>query len=130
MDAAAADALPAQFAQIGKFDHLVLALGSGKGVGPFATVSLGDVKLRASRRRSMPHFATAQAALPFLNPTGSLTFVSGRLRPSRGTGHGRDWGRQCGGSGARADPRRRTQAAARKRRLPGRDRHALVGRLS
>jgi uncharacterized protein (DUF1330 family) len=29
MDAAAADALPAQFAQIGKFDHLVLALGSG-----------------------------------------------------------------------------------------------------
>ena len=31
MDAAAADALPAQFAQIGRFDHLVLALGSGKG---------------------------------------------------------------------------------------------------
>src|SRR6202020_2842934 len=45
MDATAADALPAQFAQIGKFDHLVLALGSGKGVGPFATVSLGGVKL-------------------------------------------------------------------------------------
>jgi NAD(P)-dependent dehydrogenase (short-subunit alcohol dehydrogenase family) len=30
MDATAADALPAQFGEIGKFDHLVLALGSGK----------------------------------------------------------------------------------------------------
>jgi NAD(P)-dependent dehydrogenase (short-subunit alcohol dehydrogenase family) len=45
MDAAAADALPTQFARIGNFDHLALALGSGKGVGPFATVSLADVKL-------------------------------------------------------------------------------------
>jgi NAD(P)-dependent dehydrogenase (short-subunit alcohol dehydrogenase family) len=75
MDAAAADALPAQFAQIGKFDHLVLALGSGKGVGPFATVSLADVKL-GFEEKVFAHFATAQAALPFLNPTGSLIFVS------------------------------------------------------
>ena len=76
MDAAAADALPAQFAQIGKFDHLVLALGSGKGVGPFAAVSLAEVKL-GFEEKVYAHFATAQAALPFLNPTGSLTFVSG-----------------------------------------------------
>ena len=76
MDASAADALPAQFAQIGKFDHLVLALGSSKGVGPFATVSLGGVKL-GFEEKVYAHFATAQAALPFLNPTGSLTFVSG-----------------------------------------------------
>src|SRR6202453_14376 len=76
MDAAAADALPAQFARIGKFDHLVLALGSGKGVGPFATVSLAEVK-HGFEEKVYAHFATAQAALPFLNPTGSLTFVSG-----------------------------------------------------
>jgi NAD(P)-dependent dehydrogenase (short-subunit alcohol dehydrogenase family) len=75
MDATASDALPAQFARIGKFDHLVLALGSGKGVGPFATVSLADVKL-GFEEKVYAHFATAQAALPFLNPTGSLTFVS------------------------------------------------------
>lgn len=75
MDAATADALPGQFAQIGKFDHLVLALGSGKGVGPFATVGLADVKL-GFEEKVYAHFATAQAALPFLNPTGSLTFVS------------------------------------------------------
>jgi NAD(P)-dependent dehydrogenase (short-subunit alcohol dehydrogenase family) len=76
MDASAADALPAQFAQIGKFDHLVLALGSGKGVGPFATVSLAEVK-HGFEEKVYAHFATAQAALPFLNPKGSLTFVSG-----------------------------------------------------
>ena len=75
MDAAAADALPAQFARVGNFDHLVLALGSGKGVGPFAAVSLSDVKL-GFEEKVYAHFATAQAALPFLNPTGSLTFIS------------------------------------------------------
>jgi NAD(P)-dependent dehydrogenase (short-subunit alcohol dehydrogenase family) len=75
MDATAADALPGQFAQIGRFDHLVLALGSGKGTGPFASVSLADVKL-GFEEKVYAHFATAQAALPFLNPTGSITFVS------------------------------------------------------
>jgi NAD(P)-dependent dehydrogenase (short-subunit alcohol dehydrogenase family) len=76
MDAAAADALLAQFAKIGKFEHLVLALGSGRGVGPFASVSLADVKL-GFEEKVYAHFATAQAALPFLNPTGSLTFIAG-----------------------------------------------------
>src|ERR1700684_452400 len=75
MDAAAADALPAQFARIGNFDHLVLALGSGRGAGPFPTVSLADVKL-GFEEKVYAHFATAQTALPFLNPTGSLTFIS------------------------------------------------------
>jgi NAD(P)-dependent dehydrogenase (short-subunit alcohol dehydrogenase family) len=75
MDATAADALPGQFAQIGRFDHLVLALGSGKGIGPFASVSLADVKL-GFEEKVYAHFATAQAALPFLNSTGSITFVS------------------------------------------------------
>jgi NAD(P)-dependent dehydrogenase (short-subunit alcohol dehydrogenase family) len=75
MDASAAAALPTQFAQIGKFDHLVLALGSGKGVGPFASVKLADLK-SAFEEKVYAHFATAQAALPFLSPTGSITFVS------------------------------------------------------
>ena len=75
MDAAAAAALPGQFAQIGKFDHLVLAVGSRRGLGPFATVSLADVKL-GFEEKVYAHFATAQAALPFMNPTGSLTFIS------------------------------------------------------
>jgi len=76
MDAAAADALPACFARIGKFDHLVLALGSSKGVGSFASVRLDEVKA-GFEEKVYAHFATAQAALPLLNSTGSLTFVSG-----------------------------------------------------
>jgi NAD(P)-dependent dehydrogenase (short-subunit alcohol dehydrogenase family) len=54
----------------------VLALGSGKGLGPFATARLADVKL-GFEEKVYAHFATAQAALPFINPTGSLTFISG-----------------------------------------------------
>lgn len=75
MDAAAADALPACFERIGRFDHLVLALGSGRGVGPFATVDLSDVR-RGFEEKVYAHFATAQAALPLLNPNGSITFVT------------------------------------------------------
>ena len=75
MDATAVEALPAQFARIGRLDHLVLALGSSKGAGPFASVSLADVKL-GFEEKVYAHFAAAQAALPFLSPTGSLTFVS------------------------------------------------------
>lgn len=76
MDAAKADTLAAKFALIGMFDHLVVALGSSRGVGPFATVSLTDVKL-GFEEKFYAHFATAQAALRFLNPRGSITFVSG-----------------------------------------------------
>jgi NAD(P)-dependent dehydrogenase (short-subunit alcohol dehydrogenase family) len=75
MDATATEALPAKFGKIGKFDHLVLALGSGKGIGPFASVSLDDVKL-GFEEKVYAHFGTAQAALPFVSPTGSITFVS------------------------------------------------------
>jgi NAD(P)-dependent dehydrogenase (short-subunit alcohol dehydrogenase family) len=75
MDAAEADTLPGLFAEIGPFDHLVLALGSGKGMGPLASVSLADVKL-GFEEKVYAHIAAAQAALPHLNPTGSLTFIS------------------------------------------------------
>jgi hypothetical protein len=69
------------FAQIGQFDHLVLALGSGKGgVGPFATLGLGDVKL-SFEEKVYTQFATAQPALAFLNPT--IVSPSFRLYPLR-----------------------------------------------
>jgi NAD(P)-dependent dehydrogenase (short-subunit alcohol dehydrogenase family) len=75
MNATDADSLPGLFAQIGAFDHLVLALGSDKGVGPLASVSLADVKL-GFEEKVYAHIAVAQAALPHLNPAGSLTFIS------------------------------------------------------
>jgi NAD(P)-dependent dehydrogenase (short-subunit alcohol dehydrogenase family) len=63
------------FAQIGPFDHLVLAFGSSKGAGPFASVSVGDVR-QQFEEKVFPHFSCAQAALPHLRKDGSITFVS------------------------------------------------------
>lgn len=76
MDAADAATLPGCFERIGRFDHLVLALGSGRGVGPFAALDLADVRL-GFEEKVFAHFAAAQAALPFLSPQGSITFVGG-----------------------------------------------------
>jgi NAD(P)-dependent dehydrogenase (short-subunit alcohol dehydrogenase family) len=74
-DASKTDLLQDNFSRIGSFDHLVLALGSGKGLGPFASVNMADV--RASfEEKVYPHFANAQAALPLLRKDGSITFIS------------------------------------------------------
>jgi NAD(P)-dependent dehydrogenase (short-subunit alcohol dehydrogenase family) len=75
MDAAATDTLSETFSRIGAFNHLVLALGSGKGLGPFASVSLTDVR-QSFEEKVYPHFAVAQAALPYLDKDGSITFIS------------------------------------------------------
>ncbi len=75
LDAAATTSLPEAFAHIGPFDHLVLSLGSGKGAGPFASVSLDEVR-QGFEEKVFPHFATAQAALPYLRKDGSITFIS------------------------------------------------------
>src|SRR5690348_3357623 len=45
VDAANPNAVAALFASIGRFDHLVLAFGSNKGLGPFATIGIEDVRL-------------------------------------------------------------------------------------
>jgi NAD(P)-dependent dehydrogenase (short-subunit alcohol dehydrogenase family) len=75
LDAVDAESVGRAFAEIGAFDHLVLAFGSGKGVGPFASVSVADVRL-GFEEKVFPHFACAQAALPSLRKDGSLTFIS------------------------------------------------------
>lgn len=75
MNAAEAKGLPEIFAAIGPFDHLVLALGSRKGFGPFAAMSLTEMR-ESFEEKVYTHFATAQAALPFLRKGGSITFVS------------------------------------------------------
>jgi NAD(P)-dependent dehydrogenase (short-subunit alcohol dehydrogenase family) len=75
LDAADTTRLPDAFARIGAFDHLVLALGSSKGAGPFASVSLAEVR-QSFEEKVFPHFATAQAALPSLRKDGSITFIS------------------------------------------------------
>jgi NAD(P)-dependent dehydrogenase (short-subunit alcohol dehydrogenase family) len=63
------------FVQIGPFDHLILALGSGKGVGPFAAVDLDTVR-QGFDEKVFAHFGSAQAALATLSKTGSIVFIS------------------------------------------------------
>jgi NAD(P)-dependent dehydrogenase (short-subunit alcohol dehydrogenase family) len=75
MDAAKTESLGSVFGNIGRFNHLVLALGSNKGVGPFASVSLAAVR-QGFEEKVFPHFACAQAALPFLEKDGSMSFIS------------------------------------------------------
>jgi len=75
MDATDPASAKRAFASVGVFDHLVLALGGNIGAGPFATIDLADVR-RPFEDKVFAHFATAQAALPFLAKDGSLTFLS------------------------------------------------------
>jgi NAD(P)-dependent dehydrogenase (short-subunit alcohol dehydrogenase family) len=75
MDAADLTGLAKTFETIGRFDHLVLALGGGNGGGPFATVDLADLR-KGFEQKTMAHFACAQASLPHLSKEGSITFVS------------------------------------------------------
>jgi NAD(P)-dependent dehydrogenase (short-subunit alcohol dehydrogenase family) len=75
VDAASPAAVAALFSSLGSFDHLVLAFGSNKGLGPFATVDVEEVRLSFAEK-VFPHFVCAQAAQKFLNPKGSITFLS------------------------------------------------------
>jgi NAD(P)-dependent dehydrogenase (short-subunit alcohol dehydrogenase family) len=80
VDTIAADATdPAEVARLfeglGSFDHLVLAFGSNKGLGPFATVSIEDVRLSFTEK-VFPQFACAQAARKVMRPKGSMTLLS------------------------------------------------------
>ena len=75
LDAVNGPVVSKALAGIGSFDHLVLALGSGKGGGAFATVGLEDVR-QGFEEKVFPHFACAQAALPLLAPHGSITFIA------------------------------------------------------
>lgn len=63
------------FQAIGAFDHLVLALGSGRGFGAFATLDLAEVR-RGFEEKVWPHLSCAQAALPTIRKDGSITFIS------------------------------------------------------
>jgi NAD(P)-dependent dehydrogenase (short-subunit alcohol dehydrogenase family) len=75
LDAADAVQVGDFFKAIGAFDHLVLALGSGRGIGAFATLDLAQVR-RGFEEKVWPHLSCAQAALPTIRKDGSITFLS------------------------------------------------------
>lgn len=75
VDAASPAAVAALYGRLGRFDHLVLAFGSNRGLGAFAEVGMDDVRLSFTEK-VFPQFACAQAAHKFLSPNGSILFLS------------------------------------------------------
>jgi NAD(P)-dependent dehydrogenase (short-subunit alcohol dehydrogenase family) len=75
LDSRERPALDRFFAERGVVDHLVIAAGSGKGLGEFATLSLGELR-EGFDAKFWPHLETLQAALPFLSVGGSVTLVT------------------------------------------------------
>ncbi|RUW31176.1 MULTISPECIES: SDR family oxidoreductase [unclassified Mesorhizobium] len=74
-DATRQDEVRQFFDGLGPFDHLVLAASGGKGLGPFATLDLADIGSGVDEK-IRPQLACLQAALPTLNKSGSVTFIS------------------------------------------------------
>jgi NAD(P)-dependent dehydrogenase (short-subunit alcohol dehydrogenase family) len=74
-DAADSEDRARTLADIGKIDHLVVALSGGKGAGPFAQVTQTDLRSGFDAKFWL-HFLLAQESLPYLNQSGSITFVS------------------------------------------------------
>ena len=75
LDAREPAALSAAFAAMGTVDHLVLALGGNRGMGPVGVLSLDDL-WAPFEDKVYPHLACIQAALPVLHPDGSITLIS------------------------------------------------------
>ncbi len=63
------------FRELGAFDHLVLTFGGGKGFGPFATLSIDELRL-GFEHKAWAYLACAQAALETIRRDGSITFIS------------------------------------------------------
>lgn len=75
LDATDRAALDAFFAEIGRFDHLVLTLSGGEGAGLFASLDLAALE-RGFAAKFWPQVNAVQAALPYIARGGSITLVT------------------------------------------------------
>lgn len=67
--------LDAFFSAQGGLDHLVIALSGAKGAGKFADLSLKDLR-EGFEGKFWPQLNTLQAALPYINKSGSITLIT------------------------------------------------------
>ncbi|RFS20663.1 SDR family NAD(P)-dependent oxidoreductase [Chitinophaga silvatica] len=63
------------FAGVGPFDHLVLTLSGGKGAGEFSSLPLQDLRT-GFEGKFWPLLNTLQAAIPYINKSGSATLIT------------------------------------------------------
>ncbi|WP_307141768.1 SDR family oxidoreductase [Siphonobacter sp. SORGH_AS_1065] len=75
VDSTNPEALQAFFQSLGNIDHLVISLGSNKGLGNFMELSLDDLR-KGFEEKYWPHLNTLKSAIPFMNPAGSITLVT------------------------------------------------------
>ncbi len=75
VDSTDRSALDRFFKGHGAVDHLVIALGGGKGMGEFASLALDELR-QGFAAKFWPHLETLQAALPYLQPGGSVTLIT------------------------------------------------------
>jgi NAD(P)-dependent dehydrogenase (short-subunit alcohol dehydrogenase family) len=88
LDSRNRDDLDTFFAGFGALDHLVVSLGSHRGLGPFGGLSLSDLK-EGFEEKFFSVLHTVQAALPYV--TASVTILtavsgSGRMPGTSGIG--------------------------------------------
>jgi len=68
-------ALDTFFKRSGNIDHLVIAVSGAKGIGNFAELDLNDLR-EGFDNKFWPQLHTLQAALPYMNKTGSITLIT------------------------------------------------------
>lgn len=75
LDARDRGALDAFFGNAGQVDHLVLTVSGAKGGGVFRELPLAELR-EGFENKFWPQLNTVQAALPYMNPGGSITLVT------------------------------------------------------
>ena len=74
-DAADRNALDALLGRIGAIQHLIIAASGGAGAGPFGALG-ADALRRGFEAKFWVQWNAAQAALPYMERSGSLTFIT------------------------------------------------------
>lgn len=85
VDATNPAALKQAMADVGQIDHLVVALSGGKGIGNFRELDLEDLR-KGFEGKFFPQLQTAQSALPYITPGGSITFITSISSQSKAVG--------------------------------------------
>lgn len=75
VDATKRQELDAFFADLGRVDHLVLAVGEPGGAGPIAELDLAELR-SGFDGKFWPQVESLQAALPLMQEHGSVTFIA------------------------------------------------------
>nr|WP_262889378.1 SDR family oxidoreductase [Pedobacter sp. SG908] len=75
VDSSNIETLQTFFQSLGKIDHLIIALGSNKGLGNFIDLSLDDLR-KGFDEKYWSHLNTLKAAIPFVNLNGSITLIT------------------------------------------------------